>query len=495
MTRFIDQFSNIKARKHLLKNDLDNSETKTKCLIQFLQKPTFEKICKKNISNLHVKSLDAIIHKNNNDENETNNFDSIINSCVNINDGLFENYSTITIGDKFECLNLVFQYEKVKNYISNDIHPCDVPAFSKILDCLRKYDVIWFTIEEDENKQTEEENETENKDLKYIVMYILTHIFTVNTDKQYFLVHKSLDVLNQALNLCKIYFHTSNYDNRHHHDNYNKYMTEIYNDYIINSMVKNKIGGTKIGQILKKQNIRNVTEYHMPTTRKLLNIILQKCIDSKNNSLQNIEEFQNTLQYLRLYCMVDPDKKFTPVAPIQLHHIKDINFTCSDENIEISCSSHCDVCERLIPLQFVEKAPQNIINIVFTDLFKKAKNYEKYIKISFHNLNICKNKKLYKILLYTMKRILRVCNGDNVSSGDEYTSYIFLRNHNSKIKEDNFLFEETPEEEEEEEKEEEEEEEKVEKTNPIVKKRKKRSRDKNNTSVRKKPKKEKAIQS
>ena len=475
MKIFVENYLNLlKVEKKLIKKDIINTEKV--CILRILNEENFNKILGKLCNSCSIKGLPKIIKgdsntdfvpKNisgNNDDNDDDDDDDEVeddddndDDCEdggdtdNINHkekSVLKSFNTLTFNNNKCFINMFLEYKVINRMVLNNIIFPPEELNLDVINTIMNYDNIIINLDLPLDKCI--------KQLAFILIYIgyyinaiTTYYITNNIERKIKSIKiKSVDVDNikTAIEFIK---KCLNLDSK---DTINIDSHEIIKDIkekkVIDEKIKDYFGGTKLNIILKRKNIKNISKSKMQNTHNFLKEYLDKCYVNDNYSNDSDErspicEFNKILNILTMLCKTDK----SPPASIVLEKLDTIVIIKKDnkqitngdgddddddnnENLNFLFSGGGDNSERQISKSFFKEASEELVKVVFHDLF--LHNIDKIkgekINVIIHSVNVnsdVDHKIIEKIFEALKKILLKSYNINNIKPKPHRNSMIY----------------------------------------------------------------------
>ena len=457
------QLNKIKAQKRLTAKEIKtiHQENKTLCIIRIFNKDIYNNINTKLTKTLNIKNLNKIISNDNKD-----NIDGKIIKKHNIT--IWEDDINIS------CVNILLNYELVKKLVNekNVTPPPHHGLNNHILSHIMNVENISVYVD---NSLTENIQE-----LAYILSYISYHFNYYHYYDSIKFKSKNIENLRYALDCIKTYF------NGDSTGNYEDIIKSIKEKQQSIQNLKKYLGGTTVNHILKKENIKNISNNNMKNTTNFLKKNLKECYGDGDGG-DNIAYFKNLIEILKSLCTFDDASSgFLPPRFVYLQNLEKISIARCDDKILLRFTGDSDRSERDIPFTFFEKADKNFVAAVFEDLFgnnikKKRCSTNNHLTVILSKKDFKKDKeivvKMYDCIKHMLSKThdINNVNVEESTDNDTVVYYKFISKENIA----NTIKRKLEKEDEEEDKEEQEEKEEEEEGEEAEKSRKKKSTKKN----------------
>lgn len=393
-----------------------------------LQKRITTKEIEKNIKDCKNTSILRIL--NNNNYINTNakitkifnikNLNKIINN--NDNDKKLIKMHNITILNNLSFINILLNYDLIKTFINNEIPPSDCILDSDILHHVMNVENIIIFIDDSLTENIEE--------LFYIIFHIFYHLNSYYNDSIK-IKSKNVENLKYVLDYIKIYF-DSNLS-----ENYKNIIDMMKKRQIIDQNIENNLGGLKISHILKKENISY--NKNMKNTINFLKHKFKKLKDGDDNDI-NIEYFKDLLEIIKEFCIFDDNSaEFSPPPLVHLQKLENIYIQRPSDNHDtliLIFEGDNIVSKRSISLNFFENAHEDLIYVVFEDLFGNNIKRNNLTFIILNKNDFKYKRDIFKKIYNGVKTMLsKTHNIDNIRIETEKESicYKFYTKINNKI--------------------------------------------------------------
>ena len=422
----------IKVEKRLTRKEIiDNIESQKKlCIINILAKETYNKTLYKLTSSCNIKGLYNIIYdeEDNDDDDDKeiyfNNTTTNSNNDNGINDEndkyeILKSFNFLQFPKKnTTIINILLDYDLIRKIAqsNNSLNPnCNLDY--KILDMIMKNENIIFFLDSSLFKECQKSEEC--PEMAYIITYMAYYLSGMIYQSIKFKC-RNMELLKDSFKKVKSYFSnilmnsTDNDDNDDDDDdnggNDDGNIKEKYKQKKIKEKyIKESLGGINLYNILKKNNIKNISKNKMSNTTKYFNKYLEDYYNNDDND-NYIKKLRDIIEIFKHINKPDNDNIISPPTSINLENLNSITIKMKDDSqendsqdIHFIFKGDSDSSHRVISSKFFELADDIFIINIFDDLF-------------FHNIDKIEKKEYLFIVLQNKKQL------DN-----EYQKLIFTK--------------------------------------------------------------------
>ena len=396
----------IKVEKRLIRKEIvDNIKDQKKlCIIKILARETYNKTLSKLTSSSNIKGLYNIIcddNTNDDDDDDDNDDDDkeIYFDNTNSNNDNDEN-------DKYEILkcfnflhfpqknitiiNILLDYDLIRKIAqsNNSLNPnCNLDY--KILDIIMKNENIIFFLDSCLFKECQESEEC--PEMAYIITYMSYYLSGMIYPSIKFKC-RNIELLKDSFKSVKSYFSSILLNSTDDGNINEKYKQKKLKD----KYIKESLGGINLYNILKKNDIKNLSKSKMNNTTKFFNKYLEDYYnddDNDNNDIY-ITKIRDIIEIFKHINKPDNDNIITPPTSINLENLNSITIKMKNDSQDIYFifKGDSDSSQRVISSKFFEMADDIFIINILEDLF-------------FHNIDKIEKKDHLYIILQNKKQL------------------------------------------------------------------------------------------